>query len=294
MIDWDDCRVALALQRAGTVRGAALALGVNHATVSRRLAALNEGLGARLFERADGIYRPTDAGQMLIASAIRMEEAVHGAERSVAGLDSRLGGRVTLSLPDAVAQYLLIDALGDFETAFPDIDLLVLTSHEFVNLDRREADVVVRITNTPPDHLVGRRLFKYVRSCYAAPRYLANQDPVGNPAAMRWIGWPEDSDMPDWVRQTGYPTTPVGLRIENMLLRHAAACAGRGLILDACFMADPEPGLVRLPNARPHPDRDIWVLVHPDLKEVARVRMLARHLTTALAAKRDLIEGRCP
>lgn len=288
MKDWDDYRIALALQRAGSIRGAAQSLGVNHATVSRRLAALNARLGGPAFERVGGAYHPTSHGQPLIDAAIGMEDAVYAAERDAMGRERAMRGPLTLSLPDTVAQHLLMDELGRFAERFPDIQLGVHTSYGFADLDHREADLVLRISNDPPDHLVGRRLFKYARCAYAARDYLRRHDAD----ARRWLGWPDDADRPDWVRQSVCPDAPIGLRIEHPLVRHAAARAGHGMVFEACFVADPDPGLVRLPGARPEPDRDIWVLTHPDLRDSPKVKTLSRFLTEAISAKRDLIEGR--
>ncbi|WP_282610664.1 LysR family transcriptional regulator [Pelagibius sp. Alg239-R121] len=288
MSEWDDYRFALALQRSGSVRGAAQILGVNHATVSRRLAGLNERLGAPAFVRLDGVYKPTSLGGSLVAAALRMEDAVYAAEREAMGREQGMSGVLTLSLPDVLARHLLMEDIGRFQETYPAIKLTLQTSHGFADLDRREADLVVRITNEPPDHLVGRRLFKYARCGYAAPDYIETHASK----SLRWLGWPDDSECPDWVRGSPYPEVPVGLRIEDPLVRHAAALAGQGLIFEACLLADPEEGLIRLPGARPEPDRDIWVLTHPDLKDTPRVSTLMRHLADAIIRKRDLIEGR--
>ena len=288
MSEWDDYRFALALERSGSIRGAAQLLDVNHATVSRRLAALSERLGAPAFERLSGRYRPTPLGEPIIAAGRRMEDAVYAAERQTMGRERGMSGPLSLSLPDVIAKHLLMADIGRFQDAYPEIHLTLQTSHGFADLDRREADLVVRITNAPPDHLVGRRLFKYARCGYADPDYLATHDPQ----SLRWLGWPDDPDRPDWVRQSVYPEAPVGLRIEDPLVRHAAALTGQGLIFEACLLGDPEPGLVRLPGDRPVPDRDIWVLTHPDLKDAPKVSALMRHLCAAIARKRDLVEGK--
>ncbi|MCP4317665.1 MAG: LysR family transcriptional regulator [Hyphomicrobiales bacterium] len=285
---WDDYRIILALERSGSVRGAAQALSVNHATVSRRLAALNRRLDAAVFERIEGRYRATAQGKPLVAGALRMEEAAYAAEREMAGLDQSMSGRLTLSLPDVVAKCLLMEDLGRFCHEHPDIELVLHTSHSFADLDRREADLVLRISNHPPDHLVGRRLFKYARSCYCAPHYLANTAF----ARLRWLGWPDDADRPEWVQETVFPDVPVGMRIEDPMVRHAAALAGHGLIFDACFVADRAAGLVRVPGALPILDRDIWVLTHPDMKAAPKVAVLFRFLVEAISLKRGLIEGR--
>jgi len=294
MKDWDDYRFALALKQAGSIRGAAQRLGVNHATVSRRLLAMNARLGTPVFERISGRYQPTTDGKHLIAAASDMAQAVYASERAAMGADQKLAGRLVLSLPDVVAQHLLVDALGEFTAMYPGIALVVQTSLGFADLDHREADVVVRITNNPPDHLVGRRLFKYARCHYCTPEYFDRHCMPASTHSPRWLAWPDDPDQPDWIKQSSFPAAPVGLRIAHPLVRHAAAIAGLGLVLDICFVADPEPGLIRLPQAQPVPDRDIWVLTHPDLKTTRRVSVLMRFLTAALLKKRDLIEGHMP
>ena len=294
MKEWDDYRFALALLRSGSIRGAAATLGVNHATVSRRLAAINTRLGTPAFERLAGLYHPTSAGKPLVAAALQMEKAVYTAEREAMGQERSMSGPLTLSLPNPVAQYLLIEELGHFATAFPGIELILRTSDNFADLDRRDADVVVRITDNPPDHLVGRRLFKYARCYYGTPGYIADHDPLRGRHPMRWLGWPNDPDRPDWVNESIFPDIPVGLRIEDLLVRHAAAIAGHGLIFTACFLADPDPRLVRLPGSSPSLDRDIWILTHPDLKGTRKVSTLMRYLAEAIGTKRDLVEGRLP
>ncbi|MHA1546139.1 MAG: LysR family transcriptional regulator, partial [Alphaproteobacteria bacterium] len=221
-MDWDNFKFVLALQRSGSIRRAARALGVNHATMSRRLAGVNAQLGAPAFQRVGGVYRPTSQGETLVAAALAMERAVYASEREAMGLERAMRGRLSLSLPDAVAQHLLIEELGAFSTAHPGVQLVVHTTNNFADLDHREADVVVRISNDPPDHLVGRRLFKYARCHYCAPNYLAAKDPQH----QRWLGWPDDPEFPDWVKHSPRPKTPIGLRIDDVLVRHAAALDG--------------------------------------------------------------------
>ncbi len=286
-MNWDDYRFALALQRAGSVRGAAEALGVNHATVSRRLATLNAQTGSMVFERQDGTYVPTRQGRGLIEAAVRMEDAVFAAQRAAMAQEHAMQGPLTLSLPHILADYLLIDDIDRFSAAFPGIALSVYSSMSFADLDRREADIVVRVSNDPPEHLVGRRLFKYARCCYCTVDYLA----VHDVADVRWLGWPGDADHPGWARATVFPDAPVRLRIEDPIVRHRAAVAGLGLVFEPCFMGDPDRRLVRVPGALVSPDRDIWVLTHPDLKDTPRVTALLRVLVSALTAKRGLIGG---
>ena len=289
MKHWDDYRIALALHRGGTIRAAGQLLGVNHTTVSRRLADMNKSAANPMFKRLEGRYQVTREGRPFIEAAQSIEEAIFTADRQVTGLDQNLSGPLTLSMPDPLAQYILLDALGEFQAIFPNISLSVTTTLGFVNLDHREADLVVRISNEPAGHLVGRRLFPYHRSYYCSPSYLTRHKDTNT---MRWIGWPEDEDSAEWVKQSHYPDVSIGLRIEDQNSRQAAAIAGYGLLFGTCFMADPEPGLVRVPGAKSMPDRDIWVLTHPDMKDTPKIKQVMAYFVAALMEKRLLIEGR--
>lgn len=289
MLDWSDYHLLLAIARSGSLRAAADDLHINHATVSRRLAALTEAQGYPLFDREAGQYVPTEAGKILLNAARAIERHTLEAERQIASHDMNRGtARLTISLPNILATDLLLDDLLDLRRAMPDVTLSLHSGYHFVDMDRRDADVVIRITNTPPDHLVGRRLFPYARCEYARAGYL-NDTP---PEQRSWLGWPGDARHPEWVRDTTQPDAPVDLRVLDFKARNLAARAGAGMILDACFVADRCPELARLPGAIPKPDRMIWMLTHPDLRAARPVRLAMGFLSDRILAHRDLIEGR--
>ena len=262
MNDWDHFRLIIAMHRAGTVRGAAGLLKINHATVSRRLAQINTKYGQPIFERVAGGYKATYLGKQLIVAAEKMENITFAVTRQTRAQGTKISGPITLSLPTALGQYLLLGELAEFCALYPDIDLKTYASYQFVNLDTSEADIVVRGTAQPPEHLVGRRLFPYAVSYYCHKNYLETT-PIKD---RRWIGRPDDPDNPDWIANSPYPHVKIGLKLGDIDMRHAAAVAGHGLTRGACFTADQEPKLVRLPNAKPMPFQDIWVLTHPDLE----------------------------
>ncbi len=192
-----------------------------------------------------------------------------------------------MSVPTALGQYLLLDELASFSKLYPYISLKIFSSYQFANLDKSEADIVVRGTANPPAHLVGRRLFPYALSYHCQKDYLKKTPPE----ARRWIGRPEDGEDPDWIVKSPFPDTKIGLKLGDIDMRHAAAIAGYGLTRGACFMADPEPELVRISKAAPLPFQDIWVLTHPDLKDTPRIRTLMRYIADVLTSKHALIEG---
>lgn len=287
MQDWDDYRLVLALKRAGTLRAAAAGLGLTHTTVSRRLASVEQARG-RLFDRDPQGYVPTALGEALIELAERMEALALAGARYQRALDQDLSGVVRLSLPEPIAQYLLLEDLFAFAKEYPQIELRVETSLSFADLDRLEADVVVRGANEPPAHLVGRRLFPNCVTYYASRDYLASTPRED----LRWIAPASDNFWPDWLESSPYPDAPVALVLDDITARHRALVRGLGLGRGACFMADPEPGLVRLTADPPVAQQDLWVLTHPDLRDTPRIRAVADFFYEALRAKEALVSGR--
>lgn len=289
MNDWDDYRLILALARCGTLRAAAEALGVTHTTVSRRLATL-QGARGQLFEKTATGYAPTALGDAIIDVAEGIEQLALKGARHQKAFDQAISGEVRISLPEAIAQYLLLDDLIEFSQLHPAIKLHVETSYAFVDLDRSEADVVVRGAAQPPDHLVGRRLFPNCVTYFADRNYLANTPQ----SELRWIAPASNSPWPDWLETSPFPDAPIALVLDDITARHRALVKGLGLGRGACFMADPEPNLIRLTGDPPVPQQEIWVLTHPDLRHTPRIRLVMDFIIAAMLKKRELVLGNQP
>lgn len=294
MNNWDDLRFFLAVARKGSVRGAAALLGVNHSTVSRRIDGFEKRLDARLFERLPSGYFITGAGEEMLHAATRIEKEVDTIGRRVVGRDARLSGLLRVTLHGSLAQKLLMPDLAAFGAAYPEIELALVLSHSMADLARREADVAIRISNEPPESLVGRRILKYANAIYASHDYLAARDLTDHGAGLNWVGWSDTVPDPQWVRESPFPKAPARNRITEPMAQMEAARAGMGLAMLPCFIGDTEPGLRRVLPRVTMPSRDIWILTHEDLRRTARVRQFIDFMAKALLAKRDLLEGRCP
>lgn len=294
MKDWDDLRYFLAVARAGSIRGAASALRVNHSTVSRRIEAYERKLGVRLFERFPKGYLMTAAGEELRAAAETVESEITAIDRHLAGRDHKLSGELRVTMPDALAQNLLMPAIAAFCAAYPQIELEMIVSYTLADLSRREADVAIRVTNDPPDNLVGRRICRFAMAIYASKAYLATHSLEGRGRDLTWIGWDDAVAHPQWVRESPYPNAPARNRLPNPMVQMAAAKAGMGIAMLPCFLADREPDLYRLPDTHTLPGRDIWILTHEDLRHTARVRLFLDEMTAALVGQKNLLEGRTP
>ena len=288
MDEWDQYRLILAIHRAGTIRGAANHLGVNHATVSRRLAQVSSRFESPVFDKVTGGYKASDLGLELVAAAEDMELIALAADRKSRALGANLSGPIRVSMGEPIAQYLLQDELIQFTHMHPNIQLTLETSIDFVDLNRSEADVVIRSTPNPPEHLVGRRLFPFYLCEYASKEYLAKT----RVEDRKWLTFSKSQTVANWIVNSSHPEASIGFSSNDLVWLLAAAKAGEGMIRTACYLADPDPSLQRLPGAKPTQAQDLWVLTHPDLKNAPRVQHLMRHLARAIEDKRNLIQGR--
>ena len=285
---WDDLRVVLAIGRGGSLSAAARKLGVNHSTVFRRLGALEERLGARLFERLAEGYHPTAAGEELAATAARIEAEVTGARRRLGGQDTRLSGTLRLTAPDDMAEHLLMAPLARFAARYPEIRLEIVIDNRMLSLTRREADVALRPTLHPPERLVGRRAGRLTSAVYGTE----GAGDLAGPEA-RWIAWDEGAGPPATTRWLAreVPDRRIAYRSSSLLNQMSACRAGLGLALLPCFLGDPVPGLSRVLEPRPEWDSELWLLTHPDLRHQARVRALTDFLFQQLRALGPRLAG---
>jgi DNA-binding transcriptional LysR family regulator len=294
--DWDDLRVFLAVAREGSLASAARALRVDHATVSRRIRALEERVGARLFDRIPGAWTPTAAGEEMRAVALRVETDVQSLDRSVAGSDARLTGPLRVALSD-VAGYAFADALAAFSRAQPGIEIQVTASNLPSDLSRREADVAIRATNAPPEHLVGRRLGTVAVSAYLARDLALGAHGEADLARLPWIGWDTERAGAGagsrWLGEN-VPDARIVARFDSMLLAHFAARAGLGAAMLPCVVADREPALRRVVPDLVVPTTTLWLITHAQLRASARVRAFLDFLPPYVRALRNLMEGGQP
>jgi len=292
-IAWDDFRTVLAVCREGTLSGAARVLGVNHSTVFRRVNALEEKLGVRLFERLPEGYAMTDAGESIREAGERIENEVFGLSRKLAGRDLALHGTLRVTAPDAFAIKLLMPLLAQFSRQYPDIRLELSLDNNYLDLARREADVAIRATRTPPDAAIGRRLCTLVTSVYGASIYLEKE---GASQAMEQHPWlmPDDGlallPFAGWLRKC-FPSARVVFRSNSLPGLFEAVKRGMGIAPLPCFLGDPESGLCRLVDPPGELASELWLLMHPDLRHTARVRVFMDFLAESIASERGLIEG---
>jgi DNA-binding transcriptional LysR family regulator len=282
---WDDLQHFLAVCRHATIGGAARALGVNHSTVLRRLASLEVALGQRLFDRLPSGYVLTERGHELAASLAGIAEQIDTAERRVAGGDLAIEGVIRLTTTDTLLHSLLMPYVAEFRWQHPAVEIQVVVNNSFLNLTRREADVAVRGTNKPPENLVGRRVGTIETALYASRDYAKSLGKTWVHDELRWIA-PDEAlahlESAKWMRQHVKPGCIV-MRADNLVALADAVAAGVGAAFLLRPLAEMRRSLVQLQEPMRQMDTSIWVLTHPDLRRVARVRALTDFLHEKLA-----------
>lgn len=287
MENWDDYRLILAIYRGKSLRNAAAQLAINHTTVSRRLAVLNHKFGGPVAESTPKGYQLSTLGEALLRVALEMEALVRQNQRIERATLLTLSGPINVSVPPALLQYVLLDDLCTFQQLHPGITLNIAANYQLADLDDCEADVVVRVSNTPSEHLVGHRLFPLTVNYYTSHDYLFEtpQD------KRRWIVDPNGADPASWIRNSPCPKAPVGLKIDDLVLRHQAAAGGFGMIRGATYIARHFPELVVIGDQPGAPLMDIWVLTHPDYRGLPRIKTLMAYLTETFRTKKSLVSG---
>jgi DNA-binding transcriptional LysR family regulator len=292
MIDWDDVRFFLAAARGGSVRAAAGRLGVNHSTVLRRIAQLEERLGTQLFEKLPSGYRLTGAGEEVLELAEQMEASSHQLETRIVGRDQSVRGLLRVTLPPFLATHLLMPDLAEFARMHPDIEMEILSTGEVMNLTNREADVAVRIVSdrkTLPLNLHGLKGPEFLAGIYMSLDRLATwragaRDPI-RPIVIGGQGGP------DWADKGEVPATGVPFRAPDAEVQIAAVRQGIGMTRLPCFVGDADPLLARVPGIDLKAQATLWLLTQGETRKTKRVRLFIEFLSRRLAAYAPVLTG---
>ena len=291
--DWDNLRVFLALAEEGNLTAAARRLRVSHPTVARRIRALEEELGSRLFDRLPDRFQPTEQALELLHDVKEMERASQSIDRRSAGLSGSHLGTVRISVDETMADFLGRH-LARLRANHQCIEFEIAVAHTFANLSRREADLLIRDRVPDLASLVGRKLGTFGYAVYAAAALAAGCD--RSPAALRdlpWVGFDDEHQyMPGQAWQAAFlGNRRPEVRTNNGVVLANAVRGGNGVGVLPCFIGDPDPALVRLTPVLAEASAEQWLLVHADLRNVPRVRIVMDALAELFRARRAEIEG---
>ena len=286
-LDWEDLRYFVALARHGTLSATARTLRVNHATVSRRIAALESALGYMVFDRRPEGYSLTAQGKAVLDEARAMDEAALSVQRLADG-GSELSGLIRVAAGRVLAERFLVDRLKDFRQEYPLIDLEIIGGSRLVSLARREADMALRFGSPKDSELIARRVATLKFGLYASPDY---RDEVKRGKAPVFIGYDEESDYiaeSNWLNRE-FAEKRFSFRTNSQTTQAAAALAGYGIALLPRYIAAMDTGLIAMQFNIRLPERDVWLVLRRDLARVPRIRALADYLVELFRRERRLL-----
>ena len=274
------------------MRAAAKRLAVNHATVLRRIAQLEERLGTQMFEKLPSGYHLTAAGEEALEFAEQMEASSRQLETRVFGRDQSVRGLLRVTLAPPLATHLLMPDFADFARLHPDIEMEISSSGELANLTNREADVAIRVVydrKTLPLNLHALKGPELFGGVYISRDRLAAWR-AGAPEPIRWIVISLHG-IPDWASSGELGATGVPFRTTDAEAQIVAVRQGLGMTTLPCFIGDADPLLARAPGADLHMYGTVWLLTQGETSKTKRVRLFTEFVSRRLATYAPLLAG---
>ena len=279
-LNWDDLRFILAVDRQQSLAGAARQLGVNETTVARRLAGIEACLGAKLFHRTHGILQTTDAGRIAVTNAERVELEVQALEQAVTGTVGLAAGTVRLTSVPILVNRVLVPALKPLLMQHPQLRVELVAEPRSLSLTKREADIALRLARPDKElRAITRRVGILEYAVYADAHcsketlpWLTYDDSLNNLPQQRWLA--------RLLNQPGNSSAAVTINDAETLMQSIKAGLGKSLL--PVLVGDQEPDLIRLDYDATACSRELWLMLHPDLQQLKRIRVVIDWLMATL------------
>jgi len=283
MLTSDQLIAFLTIVREGNTVAAARRLGIDHSTVSRRLSALENTLGSRLFDRSPRGLTPTDAASALIGHAERVESELILAAGSAAQRDTHVSGTVRLATPEIFGTYLVAPHIAELHEKYPDLALELAPESRTFSLSRREADIAITVSRPPRGKLVARKLVDYRLGLYASPEYLARHKPIATRADLAehsFVSYVDELvDFPELLAlNKARLGGTVVFRSSSSAAQKAAVASGSGAGMLHVLAAQGDDRLVRLLPEEIEAKLTYWLVMHSDLQRIPRIRAVTTFL----------------
>jgi DNA-binding transcriptional LysR family regulator len=282
-MDWNAIKVFRAVCETGSLVRAAERIGLSHATVFRHMSALEEQVGTRLFDRIKGRYVLTDAGVQMHEISGDIVRSFDEIDRRVVGRDETASGVIRLTAPRSFSDTVLPRYLAEFTGAHLEISVELLVSNQELSMSDRSADIALRVTNDPPDFLWGRRVLSIDWAIYAGPAYLEAKGALTSLEELREhklvapAGNLARHPAFETILTEDQPLTAV--RCDDLTTMASLAAGSHGIALLPDDMRRPD--LVRCFTYRPAVPNALWILTHPDLRDLRRISLLMGFLSKA-------------
>ena len=284
-MDWNSLKVFLSIARRGSLSAAANDLEVNHSTIFRRLNAFETEIGGQLFERINNRYELTSLGHELLDFAQNIENSFDGINRHIVGKDVQPKGIVKITAPNNIAYRYLPRYICEFNLLYPEIHIELLVSNQEFNMSNRQADIAVRATPSPPEHLIGRQVSSLNWSVFGSKRYedkfglpdtideLINHSLIGATGSIR--------SLPAFIWLDKHFAHQVITRCDDLTAMSYFVESGQGL----AFLPDDQlrPEIIRLFGVQDSKPSNIWLLTHIDLRNVERIKLVMQYLTKSFS-----------
>lgn len=282
-----DLETMLALTRTGTLALAGERLGLDASTVFRTLQRIEKGLGQRLFERSRMGYQASELAQELAKLAEQMEERLEAARSLAQMKPEQVSGSVRITTTDTILHGLVTPALKPLHKQHPLLSFELHAGNELANLTRRDADIAIRATRRPPQHLIGKQVGPIRVALYAAHASSLRTFNADIAVSTSWIA-PDDAlpDHPSVVwRKKHFPKVTPAYRVNSILTAAELVSQGLGIALLPVFLANDRSDLRQLTDALDECQTELWLLTHTESRHLRRVSTVFSHLAQTLELK---------
>ncbi|MGY6568695.1 MAG: LysR family transcriptional regulator [Salinarimonas sp.] len=290
--DWDDLRFFLAVARVGRLTVAARRLGADHATVSRRITALEDALKAKLFERRPQGYALTEHGERLLSKAEAIETQALAVSSEIGGADLALSGTVRIGAPDGFGAMFLAPRTANLAEQYPDLEMQIVAMPRLLSLSKREADIAISLAPPKEGKIVARRLTDYKLGVFATQDYLDTHKPINEPDDLQdhtVIGYIDDlifTPELDYLDEVSKGMR-AKLQSSSLVAQMQAALAGAGVVILPYYVAASDSRLIQILPEKATFTRSYWLIVHADLKDIARIRATMDFLVREVKSARQ-------
>ena len=287
--DWEDVHFFLELARLGSLSAAARSLGVTHATVGRRIATLEAVLRVQLFDRHGGRFTLTEAGESAAVAAGAMADSADAIRRMTAGPADEVVGKVRVTATEVIGSYFLMSRMRDLVTQNPGLDIELVIQSRNLSLARRDVDLAIRHARPEGSSVITRKIAEYSNRFYADRQYLEAHR--GEP--YDFIGFTDDIVHQPMALQTiraAGNQQRYALKVNTMFARLAAVRGGLGVGIVPKFVSLQYPELVEVDVGVEPLVRELWLVAHPDVRAVARLRVTFDYIADIISgARRELM-----
>lgn len=288
-LDWDDLRYFAELARTGSLSAAARRLKVDHSTVARRVGGLEESLGVRLFDRLPRGWVLTADGEQMAERVERVEADIFSLGSFARGRSGTLSGTVRVSAPPAFASLFLMPRLGLLRERHPGIELELIGEMRLANLTRREADLALRIGRPEGASMIVRRLPDFHYGLFGRRDYV-ERVPEAEWTLLGHDETLEQSPPQQWLRRYA-AGRPLVIRSNDITGLFNAVRAGLGVAVLSGYMAELAPELVCIAHGDPELRRELWMVVHADVRRSPSVRAVMDTIIDIVERDRNVIES---